>query len=132
MKQRLLLLLPTILSASLFAGAQDKIKIKFGNVNADDFKTTVYPIDSSASAVIIADVGSTEIVGNNKGGFSLLFKNYRRAHILNKNGYDIANIEIPLYADGDAEEQLENLKAITYNLENGKVVETKLDVKSAV
>jgi hypothetical protein len=121
-----------MLAVSFFAAAQDKIKFKFGNVNAEDFKTTVYPIDSSAAAVIIADVGSTEIVGNSKGSFSLLFKNYRRAHILNKNGYDIANIEIPLYADGDAEEQLENLKAITYNLENGKVVETKLDIKSAV
>ena len=30
------------------------------------------------------------------------------------------------------EEELESVKAYTYNLENGKVVETKLDVKSGV
>lgn len=112
--------------------AQDKLKIKFGGVTPEDFKTKIYPIDSNASAVVIADIGSTEIVGNNKGTFSLLFKNYRRAHILNKNGYDIADVEIRLYTNGDMEEQLQNLKAVTYNLENGKVVETKLDVKSAV
>lgn len=111
---------------------QDKLKIKFGNVTADDFKTKIYPIDSNATAVIIADIGSTEIVGNTKGNFSLLFKNYRRAHILNKNGYDIGNVEINLYTSGESEEDLENLKAVTYNLENGKVVETKLEIKSAV
>ena len=111
---------------------QDKLKIKFGSVTAEDFKTKIYPIDSNASAVIIADIGSTEIEGNNKGTFSLLFKNYRRAHILNKNGYGIGDVEIQLYTNGNLEEELENLKAVTYNLENGKVVETKLEVKTAV
>ncbi len=112
--------------------AQEKSKIKFGKISPDDFKQTVYSIDSNASAVIVADIGSTEIVGNNKGSFSLVFKNFRRAHILNKNGYDIANVEIPIYTNGNAEEELASLKAYTYNLENGKVVETKLDVKEAV
>ena len=41
-------------------------------------------------------------------------------------------MEIRLYTNGEAEEELENLKAVTYNLENGKVVETKLEIKSAV
>lgn len=112
--------------------AQQTPKIKFGNVTAGDFKTKVYSIDSNASAVVIADIGSTEIVGNSKGGFSLEFKNFRRAHILNKNGYDIGNVSIGLYTQGDGEEELDNLKAVTYNLEDGKVVQTKLEVKSAV
>ena len=42
-------------------------------------------------------------------------------HILNKNGYDIANIEINLYKNGIDEKSLENLKAVTYNFENGKI-----------
>ena len=33
---------------------------------------------------------------------------------------------------GDNEEELRNLKAHTYNLENGKVIETKVDVKNSV
>ncbi|MGZ8556876.1 MAG: DUF3857 domain-containing protein [Chitinophagaceae bacterium] len=107
-------------------------KIKFGKVTADDFKQNVYSMDSNAHAIVVADIGSTEIIGNTKGGFSLEFKNYRRAHILNKNGYDIANVEIRIYTDGRAEEELLSLKAVTYNLENGKVVETKLETKSAV
>ena len=112
--------------------AQEKLKIKFGKVAAEDFKQQVYNLDSNANAIVIADIGSTEMVGNTKGGFSLEFKNYRRAHILNKNGYDIANVEIHIYTDGNAEEDLKSLKAVTYNLENGKVVETKLETKSSV
>jgi hypothetical protein len=114
------------------AFSQEKSKIKFGKVTPEDFKQTVYSVDSNANAVIIADIGSTEILGNTKGGFSLEYKTYRRAHILNKNGYDIANVQIGIYTDGSAEEELRTLKAVTYNLENGKVVETKLETKSAV
>jgi hypothetical protein len=117
-------------SYCLVSTAQEKSPVKFGKVTPEDFKRTVYNIDSNANAVIIAEIGSTEIVGNNKGFFSQLFKHYKRAHILNKNGYDEANVEIYLYEEGDMEVELEGLKAVTYNLENGKVVETKLDKSS--
>jgi hypothetical protein len=123
----LIFLVPVV---SIFA--QEKSKIKFGKIGPEDFQKKTYEIDSSADAVIIADIGSTEIVGNYKGSFSLEFKTFRRAHILNKNGYEVANVEIPIYTDGRAEEELTSLKAYTYNLENGKVVETKLDVKEGV
>ncbi len=112
--------------------AQEKSKIKFGKVTAEDFKQKVYAVDSAANAIVIADIGSTEMVGNTKGGFSLEFKKFKRVHILNKNGYDIANVEIGIYTNGSAEENLKSLKAVTYNLENGKVVETKLETKSGV
>jgi hypothetical protein len=112
--------------------AQDPSKIKFGKITPADFEPKLYSIDSAASAVVLADIGSTEIVGNQKGSFSLVFKNFRRARILNKNGYDLADVTIPIYDDGRNEEELASLKAVTYNLENGKVVETKLDVKTAV
>ena len=112
--------------------AQEKSNIKFGNVSEKDFGTKIYSIDSNASAVVIADIGYSAIEGNTKGWFSLVYKHFKRFHIINKNGYDAANISISLYADGDAEEELNKLKAVTYNLENGKVVETKLDVKAAV
>lgn len=117
----LLLILPAFVCMS-----QDP-KIKFGKINAPDLQKKIYSIDSSANAVILSDVGATQIVGNNKGWFSLEFKRHTRIHVLNKNGYDEANVEIPLYTNGNATEKLEYLKGITYNLENGQVVETKLD-----
>lgn len=119
----------SLCNACLFA--QNKAVVKFGKVSPDDFAKKVYSIDSNANAVVIADIGSSEIVGNTKGWFSLEFKRYRRVHILNKNGYDEANVEVQLYSNGDREEELQGIKAVTYNLENGKVNETKLE-KSAV
>lgn len=112
--------------------AQDKVNVKFGNVSEKDFATKVYSIDSNAHAVVIADVGSSVIEGNSKGWFSLVYKRYKRVHILNKNGYDVADVSIGLYSEGEDEEILEKVKAVTYNLENGKVVETKLDVKANI
>ncbi|MET0634608.1 MAG: transglutaminase domain-containing protein [Chitinophagaceae bacterium] len=112
--------------------AQDKNKYKFGKLSKADFEPAVYSIDSNASAIVLADIGSSEFTGNDKGWFSTEYKFFRRARIINRKGYDIADVEISLYTDDGMEEQLESLKAVTYNLEDGKIVETKLDVKESV
>ena len=109
------------------AFAQKNTNNKFAKLTAEDLKIKVYPIDSNANAVILADVGASEFVGNSKGWFSLSFKRKTRIHILNKNGYNHADFEIPLWVNGNATEKLEDLKAITYNLDNGIVTETKLE-----
>lgn len=114
------------LLCSLLSFAQ-KEPSRFGKLTPVDLQKKVYSIDSSANAVYLADVGSTQILGNNKGWFSFEFKRHTLIHILNKNGYDEANIEIPLYTNGSYTEKIENLKATTYNLENGAVTETKFD-----
>ncbi|HRG26068.1 MAG TPA: DUF3857 domain-containing protein [Chitinophagaceae bacterium] len=114
------------------AVAQDIPSFKFGRIKAEEISTRVYPIDSNASAVIIADIGSSKVKGNSKGWFSLEFKFYRRIHILKKSAFDWATIEIQLYTDGENVEELDDVKAVTYNVENGKVVETELNAKSAV
>jgi hypothetical protein len=129
---KILTLSPLFLLLSLHVFSQEKVKVKFGKVSSEDFAPKVYSIDSNANAVVIADVGSSRIVGNNKGWFSLEFRRYCRVRLLNKNGFDIATQEIPLYFAGRDEEELSNLKAVTYNLENGKVVQTKLDTKNNV
>lgn len=129
MKKNLLFSVFFFLILIFQTSAQEKNKIKFGDVSAKDFATKVYSVDSNASAVVIADIGSSKIEGNSKNSFSLNYKHFKRVHILNKNGYDIANVSILLYSNGVDEEELDKLKAVTYNLEGGKIVETKLDVK---
>ena len=83
--------------------AQDKLNIKFGKVSAEDFNLTNAVIDSSANAVVVADVGFSEFQGNTKSNFSLRFKRQARIKILNKNGLEAANVEIPLYFNGTNE-----------------------------
>jgi hypothetical protein len=125
---------PAVFSLFLFfsTAAQDKPPVKFGDVSEKDFAPKYYVIDSNASAVVIADIGSCKLEGNNKGWFSAVSRHYKRVHILNKNGYDMADVSIYLYSNGEEDEKLDRLKAVTYNLENGKVVETKLEIKSSV
>ncbi|MFN3788461.1 MAG: hypothetical protein ACK4SW_08695, partial [Sulfurihydrogenibium azorense] len=109
------------------ASSQKISTYKFSKINSEDLKIKVYDIDSNANAIIIADVGESSFVGNVKGWFSISFKRKVRIHILNKNGYNQADFEIPLWVNGSATEKLEELKAVTYNLENGSVTETKLE-----
>ena len=125
-------LVALLLTSSLFCNSQQGPDTKFGKISVADLERKSYTIDTGAAAIVLADIGSTQIKGNKKEWFSLEFKQFRRLHILNKNGYDEATIEIPLYTDGEMEELLDGIKAVTYNLENGKVVETKLDVKTAL
>ena len=109
-----------------FIVAQDKSNVKFGKIAPADFVVT-QTVDSGAAAVVIADIGSSSFEGNSKGWFSLIFKHFIRIKILNKNGFNAADKKIYLYSDGNNEERLSDLKGVSYNLENGKIIETKLD-----
>ena len=110
--------------------AQDKLPVRFGKVNPEDFNVSAPASDSAAGAVVIADYGTSTFEGNSRGWFDIVFRHSRRIRILKRNAFDAATITIPLYVQGTDVEKIEGLKAITYNLEGGKVVETKLDDKS--
>lgn len=74
----------------------------------EEFDLSKYNFDTSVSAVVISDVGSSKFEGNIKGWFTLVYKHQKRIKILNKNGFETD------------EEKLTDLKAYTYNLENGE------------
>lgn len=122
-------LLLCLCAGSLYA--QESPVQKFGKLKPSDFEKKVYDIDTGASAVVLFEVGSAEIEGNNKGSFSVVYKHHKRVHVLNKNGYDHADVSIGIYNSNGMEVELENLKAVTYNLVDGKIEETKLE-KSAI
>ena len=109
--------------------AQDKLPVKFGKVNPEDFNVTVTGPDSAAGAVVIADYGISTFEPNPRGWFDLVFKHSRRIKILKQNAFDAATIVIPLYVLGTETEKVLALHAATYSLENGKVVETKVEDK---
>jgi len=130
---RTLLLFTSILTAAAYGQAPGKIgkmPVKFGKVTPEDFKVNANNIDSGADAVVVADFGTTMFEGDARGSFTLIFKHSRRVKILKKQGFDAATVTIPLYISGQLAEKVEGLRATTYNLEDGKVVETKLDDKS--
>ena len=121
-------LIPVTLLSSISLSAQNRSKIKYGDVKVEDFNPTVYSVDSSATAVYLYDVGASFYEGNNSGGFSVVYNRHARIRLMNKNSFDeMAKLEIELYKNGSFEEKLEDLDAATYNIENGKVVATKVD-----
>jgi hypothetical protein len=123
-------LLGFALASPAVVRAQDKIPVKFGKVTPQDFTVTGAGLDSAADAVVVADFGTSTFDGNSKGWFDLEFHRSRRMRILKRTGFDAATVKIPLYVGGTNAEKITSLKASTYTLEDGKVVETKLDSKS--
>ncbi|MBL0269343.1 MAG: hypothetical protein IPP99_11920 [Chitinophagaceae bacterium] len=94
---RLIILLSSFLITSL-ALTQPDGEIKFGKITAADFTVTDFAVDSSTEAIVLADLGSTQVNGSRKGGLAMEFKRLGRVLILNKAGYDLAKLEIePCY-----------------------------------
>lgn len=110
-----------------FQSIGQKPPIKFGKVNMELLKMTEYPNDTNASAVILCDYGRTYFEYVDGKGFQMHFDRVVRVKILDKKGYDWADWTIPLWKDGTTEEKLAQLKAITFNLKDGKIVKNKLD-----
>ncbi|GAO43647.1 transglutaminase domain-containing protein [Flavihumibacter petaseus] len=115
------------LMAGIISRAQDKPSYKFGKVSPADFKMKAPAFDTGAHAIIVGDVGTCRIVGGDKGEFELEFERKIRAYILDINGVDLGKFVIEYYIGSDDKEEVSNIRGYTYNLEGGKVVETKLE-----
>lgn len=111
----------------------------FGKVSEEELMAKFCPIDSNAHAYYLFDYGfsyfqyaTTKVregeSSQNQKGFQLFHKRQFRLKILDNQGFEWADVAIPLYRD-DSEEKIGTIKATTYNLENGKIVKTKLDRK---
>ena len=103
---------------------------KFGAIKPEDFNVQSPLIDSSASAVILFDIGSYDFENNISGWINLVFTRHTRIKILNKNGYDVATIRNMLYKGNMSSDEMDDIKACTFNLVNNQVVQTKLEKKN--
>jgi Transglutaminase-like superfamily/Domain of Unknown Function with PDB structure (DUF3857) len=108
-----------------FLAAQSNLK--YGDITAKQFKVNSYNVDTSAGAVYLFDVGSCYYDGNHVNNLRLIYTRHTRIHLLNKKSFNLATVEIPLYQDGTYREEIENFKATTYNLQNGKIETTDID-----
>ncbi len=129
MKKHLLSLL-FLLCLCGISSAQDA-PMKWGKVDKEDLLMKVYPHDSSAAAVVLADYGVAYFTFNSDKGFELNMDRHTRIKILNTNGLEYANQQIALYHRGLNKEEVNSLKGITYNLEGNKVQKYKMSKKEA-
>ena len=113
----------------IIAGAQDPSDPYMADVTAETFAPAVYSIDSSASAVILFDAGvvTFDPNANNSRQFSYILEKHTRIRLLRRSAFNLATFTLSAYRKGEGSPRIENFKGETYNLENGKVVATRLD-----
>ncbi|MFN9854150.1 MAG: hypothetical protein ACK55T_00005, partial [Bacteroidota bacterium] len=87
------------ISSMLSTTAQQTDAIKFGKITKEDFEVKSSLLDSNVNAIILSDIGSSEFVENSFSWFNLVFRRHKRIKIINKNGFDAADISILLYTD---------------------------------
>lgn len=112
-------------STTLFAQDFEYLKL-----NQTDLNFTKTKLDSNANAVVLREFGTAAVrFDDNYGNLFIDFEYHIRIKILNKNGFENANIVIPLLTNGDKEETIEDLRATTINYTNGQMSLTELDKK---
>lgn len=123
-----LLLTALLVGCQLFLFGQDS-NIDFTRVGQSDFEYKSCPFDTVAEAVVLFDLGKSRFV-HSESGFDLVFERKTRIKVLKEAGRKFAEIEIPLYRQGDIFENVYDLEAFTYNFENGELKKTELDIKN--
>lgn len=112
-----------LLCSHLAVMADENFSLKFGKVIPSELALEAHPTDSTAEAMYIFRNCKMEYVYNN--GFSIHYNIEIKVKVFNDEGKEYADISLPIYGD----ESIINLNGTTYNMENGKVVKTKLDKK---
>ncbi len=106
------------------------VEPKFGKIDIADLALTSYDKDTTADALILFDNGKSDFVLNNELSFQFVFDRHCGIKIFRKSAFNAGNFTIRLYKAGRGKEVMSNLKAVTYNLEAGKMVKTKLETNN--
>jgi len=122
------LLLAVVFVAPIFQAVSQRSPIKFGDIPMEDMTMTTYPLDSSAAAVILSDYGEAHMELRNGKIYSTI-ERMTRIKILAKEGLSRANAGVVLPRGSNAM-TVSRLRASTFNLENGKIMETEMEKKN--
>lgn len=128
MKKLSIFIVSICLSAILQIRAQD-YSIKYGKVTEDEVAMTSYSKDTTANAVVLYKQGTIYYDYRNND-FKVEYYYEHKIKILKTEGTDYANIIIPFYSDlkaGNSKESVSKIEAFAYNMENDKIIKTKMD-----
>lgn len=100
----------------------------YGQVSIEQVAAKGYLRDSSANAVVLREFGEAYVSSETEKG--LIFEYHCLIKILKTEGLGEANIAIPLRKVDPKSQSLLSLAASSYNIENGKIIETKANTKN--
>ncbi len=99
---------------------------EFKEISKAELQQKYHPKDSVAPAAIIYEKGDVDF--DYIRGWKYNLEVTRRIKIYSKEGYEYANIKIPYFSpsSSDYKEKVTKVKARTYNLKDGKVVDERV------
>ncbi|ASB49848.1 DUF3857 domain-containing protein [Alkalitalea saponilacus] len=121
MKLHLALILFFIATSSL--SLANEPNVRFRRIPKEDLKQTSHPLDPEAEAAILYQSCRRSITYNRSVGFQLRTRLHQRIKIYTQDGQSWGDFDIPYSKDA----QFARFRAYTYNLEDGKEVEIRLN-----
>lgn len=119
------------LVVSIYYGyAQENYSQEPGRVTQYEISMKEYDQDKEAEALVIYDLGYYYFRGDDNRGFLLCMDRKVKIKILKQAGTKYANFEIPFYSENREWESVENIKATTYNIDDGQLTKTELMPKN--
>jgi hypothetical protein len=108
---------------SLYTFSQSTFNSEDFKVTRNDLETNIYIKDTTASALVLYESGNSYV---DRSDFDLRTEEKYKIKILNREGFDKANITVHLYNNENRKEEVKNIIATSYNLVDGKIVRTQL------
>ena len=105
--------------------AQD---FSFGKLTAQDFENS----SSDHKALGLNEYGLARIEYSDLHGLVIRYYYHTRIKINTKEGLSEANFSIPLYGVGTSKEIIDGIKGATFDLVDGKIIETELQKRNII
>lgn len=117
-----------LISADLFSQTIPVNK-RFGKVSKEEVELKEYPADTSASALMLYENTYVSLNFDPANGFVLNTQKHRRIKILKEEGLEWGDVEMIYYYSSVLRDNIFKIDVVTYNMVDGKVVETKMPNK---
>ena len=102
---------------------------RFGKVSKEELEMTEYELDSAAVAVVLYENRSIRVDLSANGSFVKDIDVHMRIKVLKEEGVDWGDFSVLKYVSQSVPEIVTGIEVVTYNLENGKIVPTKMSRK---
>lgn len=125
-KLQIIILITAVLSFSV-NNLHSQNKLPFGDITYGDLLNKPYKPDPGADALILSDQGIASLNYNGKKFYVELVRDVK-IRIVNSNGFDYADIELPFMED----DEIIKIRASTFNISTGEIKETPVPRKSFI
>ncbi len=104
-----------------------------GRISAEDFIQGEYEKDTDASAVILYEYGNTYLdLDSRTGSFFYFYETKIRLQILNEDGFDWADLSIPLLDISGTREGISRFRGYVHNLDGNRVSSTRIRSRDGI